>query len=90
MSTVKLFSTSVPSTQKLKGDISTLKWLLDSKKTPYEEIDLAVDNDRREEMRAVSNKTTLPQLHINGEAYCDVGQIQEMEDNGELRVLLGQ
>eukprot|EP00239_Pterosperma_sp_CCMP1384_P001782 CAMPEP_0197848934 /NCGR_PEP_ID=MMETSP1438-20131217/10547_1 /TAXON_ID=1461541 /ORGANISM="Pterosperma sp., Strain CCMP1384" /LENGTH=76 /DNA_ID=CAMNT_0043461415 /DNA_START=374 /DNA_END=604 /DNA_ORIENTATION=+ len=74
---------------KLKADITRMKALLDAKQAEYEEVDLAVDGDRREEMVNVSGQKVLPQLHIDGKAYCDIDILQEMEDDGALSSALG-
>jgi len=62
-----LYTTSVPVTMKLKHEILRVKRLLDSRKIEYEEVDIAVESERRQELVADDNGAkTLPQLHIDG------------------------
>eukprot|EP00891_Asterochloris_glomerata_P008694 jgi/Astpho2/8694/Aster-x0818 len=86
---IVLFSTSSAHTLKIKADISRLKHILDVKKIQYEEVDLAMDPLRREEMVAGSDGSRmLPQLHVNGKFVGDCDKIQELEDFGELSAVL--
>lgn len=70
MPNIVLYSTSVPVTIKLKHDILKIKRLLDGRKCQYEEVDVAVDVDRRNEMAADEDgQKSLPQLHIDGKVF---------------------
>jgi glutaredoxin-related protein len=51
---------------------------------PRRQVDLSLEPGRRDEMVAVSNTRTLPQLHVDGVSLGDFEAIQEMEDAGEL------
>jgi len=67
MPEVVLYSTSVPVTIKLKHQILSVKRLLESRKVKYEEVDVAVESERRKEMEAdESGAKKLPQLFVDG------------------------
>lgn len=62
---------------------------LTSLKVPYASVDILPDPRIREELSALSNWPTIPQLFVRGELVggCDI--IMEMMDSGELQSLLG-
>ncbi len=64
-----MYTTSVPTTAKVKTDIQRIKRILDAKWwLQYEEVDLSMHPERREEMLAGSGSLRiLPQLHANGQ-----------------------
>lgn len=67
MPEVVLYSTSVPVTIKLKHEILRIKRMLETRKIPYEEVDVAVEHGRRKEMETdASGNNKLPQLFIDG------------------------
>ncbi|KAL4422326.1 hypothetical protein ABPG75_008523 [Micractinium tetrahymenae] len=86
---VVLFSTSCAPTAKGKSDINRIKCLLDAKRVQYDEIDLAMEPQRREAMLAGSDGLrSIPQLHVNGRYIGGAEELQEFEDWGELDDLL--
>lgn len=62
---------------------------LTSLKVPYASVDILPDARIREELSALSNWPTIPQLFVRGELVggCDI--ILEMAESGELQTLLG-
>ncbi len=62
---------------------------LTSLKVPYASVDILPDPRIRQELSAISNWPTIPQLFVRGELVggCDI--IMEMADSGELQTLLG-
>ncbi|GMH42921.1 hypothetical protein BSKO_10843 [Bryopsis sp. KO-2023] len=88
MAKIVLYSTSVPLTLKLKNDIDSIKFLLEVRKLDFEEVDLAVDTERKEEMMGISGIKTLPQLMVNGKFVGDAQAIQELQDFNELTPVL--
>jgi monothiol glutaredoxin len=56
---------------------------------PYASVDILPDPRIRQELSALSNWPTIPQLFVRGELVggCDI--IMEMADSGELQDLLG-
>ena len=67
MPQVTLYSTSVPVTIKLKHEILRVKRLLESRKIVYEEVDVAMDSERRNELEPdETGAKKLPQLFIDG------------------------
>jgi len=82
---IVLFTTSCPSTHKVRSDIERILQLLHAKRIEYEEIDLNMYPERRREMLAFGDGVTqLPQLRVNGVYVGDGNTVQEMEDFGEL------
>lgn len=82
---IVLFTTTCPSTHKVRGDIERISLLLHAKQIAYEEVDLNMYPERRREMLAFEDgNTSLPQLRVNGVYVGDGNFIQEMEDFGEL------
>ena len=80
--------TTTASTLKLKADIARLTQLLQAHGAAYEEVDLSLTPERRDEMTAVSGTKLLPQLHVDGKYLGDADAIQELNDEGELVKLL--
>lgn len=62
---------------------------LTSLQVPYASVDILPDPRIRQELSALSNWPTIPQLFVRGELVggCDI--IMEMVDSGELQALLG-
>ncbi|MEH3054635.1 MAG: Grx4 family monothiol glutaredoxin [Patulibacter minatonensis] len=62
---------------------------LSSLKVPFASVDILPDPAIRQELSAISNWPTIPQLFVRGELVggCDI--ILEMADSGELQTLLG-
>src|ERR1700709_683645 len=63
--------------------------MLQSLETPFAAVDILPDPRIRQELSAISNWPTIPQLFHKGELIggCDI--ITEMYDNGELASALG-
>jgi monothiol glutaredoxin len=57
--------------------------------TPFAAVDILPDPRIRQELSALSNLPTIPQLFVNGELVggCDI--VTEMYENGELAEVLG-
>lgn len=62
---------------------------LTSLKVPFASVDVLPDPRIREELSALSNWPTIPQLFVRGELVggCDI--VMEMAESGELQGLLG-
>jgi monothiol glutaredoxin len=62
---------------------------LTSLKVPFASVDVLPDPRIRENLSALSNWPTIPQLFVRGELVggCDI--VLEMADSGELQTLLG-
>jgi monothiol glutaredoxin len=62
---------------------------LTSLQVPYASVDILPDPRIRQELSALSNWPTIPQLFVRGELVggCDI--VMEMADSGELQTLLG-
>jgi monothiol glutaredoxin len=63
--------------------------ILDELRKPYAAVDVLPDPRIRQELSALSNWPTIPQLFIDGELIggCDI--VSEMAESGELHQLLG-
>ena len=65
------------------------KRLLTKKNIPYKEINIAIDEDRREEMLKKSNgKKTIPQIFIEDYHVGGYVELRALENKGELDNLL--
>ena len=63
---VILYTSSVSFSSHCRSHTGSLKHILDSKGVEYEEVDLATNRERAEEMVKVSGgERALPQLHID-------------------------
>jgi len=62
---------------------------LQSLGAPFAAVDILADPRIREELSAVSNWPTIPQLFVNGELVGGADIISEMYESGELAELLG-
>src|SRR6195952_3910469 len=63
--------------------------ILQSLGTQFAAVDILPDPRIRQELSAISNWPTIPQLFVKGELVggCDI--VMEMADSGELQTLLG-
>ena len=63
--------------------------VLDALETPYAAVDVLPDARIRQELSALSNWPTIPQLFVRGELIggCDI--VTEMYESGELATVLG-
>lgn len=64
------------------------KTLLRSKGIEYKEIDVTSDIAREQEMIARSQRRTVPQIFIDGEATGGYDNLVELNNSGELQRLL--
>ena len=85
---VVFYMTTTASTLQLKADISRLTQILQAHGAQYEEVDLSLTPERRQEMLDVSQSKALPQLHVDGRYIGDAEAVLEMNDAGELVKLL--
>lgn len=86
---ILFFTTSCPSTLKVRGDIERITQILNAKRIQYEEIDLNMYPERRRELLLFKDGvTSLPQLRVNGVYVGDGETVQELEDFGELDEVL--
>jgi monothiol glutaredoxin len=62
---------------------------LEALRTPFASVDILPDPRIRQELSAISNWPTIPQLFVNGELVggCDI--VTEMYETGELAQVLG-
>ena len=68
---------------------SAAKHLLSKKKISYEEIDIASDDKKREEMLKKSNSAkTVPQIFIGEKHIGGYVELKALENKGELDTLL--
>ena len=72
------------------GYCARAKGLLDSKGAEYEETDVMMDDKKRTEMRARANRTTVPQIFINGQHIGGSDDLAALEQAGKLDALLAQ
>jgi glutaredoxin len=85
---VVLYSTSTPSTLRVKRDIRRFLQLLHALQiqTPfqYQIVDLAETPSRKIEMMSAvgGSDDTLPQLHVNGSVVGDMRKVEELHDFG--------
>ncbi len=72
------------------GYCSRAKSLLDSKGVAYEEADVMMDDKKRAEMRSRTNRTSVPQIFINGQHIGGSDDLAALEQAGKLDALLAQ
>lgn len=72
------------------GYCARAKALLDKKGATYEEMDVIDDEKKRAEMRSRSNRTTVPQIFINGQHIGGSDELAALESAGKLDPLLAQ
>ena len=85
---VILFMKGTPD-QPMCGFSARTAAILDALQTPYAAVDILPDPRIRQELSALSNWPTIPQLFVNGELVggCDI--VTEMYESGELAQALG-
>lgn len=66
------------------------KALLEQKGLDYEEIRVDLDAERRKEMLERSQRRTVPQIFINGEAIGGFDELHSLDRSGKLNELAGQ
>ncbi len=72
------------------GYCARAKGPLDRKGAAYEEMDVMMDDKKRNEMRERSRRTTVPQIFINGEHVGGSDELAALESAGKLDALLAQ
>ena len=72
------------------GYCARAKSLLDSKGAEYEETDVMMDDKKRSEMRSRTNRTSVPQIFINGQHIGGSDELAALEQAGKLDALLAQ
>ncbi|WP_425064211.1 glutaredoxin 3 [Reyranella sp.] len=72
------------------GYCARAKSLLDSKGADYEETDVMMDDKKRTEMRSRTNRTSVPQIFINGQHIGGSDDLAALEQAGKLDALLAQ
>jgi len=72
------------------GYCARAKSLLDSKGAEYEEADVMMDDNKRAEMRSRTNRTSVPQIFINGQHIGGSDELAALEQAGKLDALLAQ
>jgi glutaredoxin 3 len=66
------------------------KNLFEEKGVPYEEIDVSTDPDKRDWLRRVTGRTTVPQIFIGGRPYGGFTDVAALDRAGDLDRLLGR
>lgn len=72
------------------GYCARAKSLLDRKGAEYEEADVMMDDNKRAEMRSRTNRTSVPQIFINGQHIGGSDDLAALEQAGKLDALLAQ
>ncbi len=72
------------------GYCARAKSLLEKKGAAYQETDVMEDAAKRAEMRQRSNRTTVPQIFINGQHIGGSDELAALEQAGKLDALLAQ
>lgn len=62
---------------------------LESLQVPFASVDILPDPRIRQELSALSNWPTIPQLFVNGELIGGADIVAELNESGELRTILG-
>jgi glutaredoxin 3 len=62
--------------------------LLDSKKVPYERIDVTDDPERRAWLREVTGRRTVPQIFIDGKSVGGSDDLHALDEAGKLDKML--
>eukprot|EP00697_Spironema_sp_BW2_P006246 gnl/Spiro4/18741_TR10017_c0_g1_i1.p2 gnl/Spiro4/18741_TR10017_c0_g1~~gnl/Spiro4/18741_TR10017_c0_g1_i1.p2 ORF type:complete len:109 (+),score=34.89 gnl/Spiro4/18741_TR10017_c0_g1_i1:37-327(+) len=90
--TVTVYHTTVSTSDKIRSDCDHVLNLLGMKRIPFAKVNLAMEPERREAMRAVSGVPTLPQIHIttNGTTTYFGGwtELEDANDSGRLEAIL--
>jgi glutaredoxin 3 len=72
------------------GYCARARALFEKKGAAFEEMDVMEDEDKRAEMRKRSNRTTVPQIFINGQHIGGSDELAALEQQGKLDALLAQ
>ncbi|XP_003384043.1 PREDICTED: SH3 domain-binding glutamic acid-rich-like protein 3 [Amphimedon queenslandica] len=86
MAAVNYYYSSVSSNLELKKNQQKIEMILDSKKIPYNKLDVAADTDLRDKMRGIiGDPKALPPQLFNGDTYC--GDFDAFEEALETETL---
>ncbi len=72
------------------GYCARARALFEKKGAAFEEMDVMEDESKRAEMRTRSNRTTVPQIFINGRHIGGSDELAALEQQGKLDALLAQ
>jgi glutaredoxin 3 len=72
------------------GYCARARALLEKKGVAYEEMDVMEDEGKRAEMRSRTNRTSVPQIFINGQHIGGSDELSALEQQGKLDALLAQ
>jgi len=72
------------------GYCARARALLEKKCAAFDEMDVMEDEAKRAEMRTRSNRTTVPQIFINGQHIGGSDELAALEQQGKLDALLAQ
>ncbi len=72
------------------GYCARARALFEKKGAAFEEMDVMEDEGKRAEMRTRSNRTTVPQIFINGQHIGGSDELAALEQQGKLDALLAQ
>ena len=72
------------------GYCARAKGLLDKKGAAYHEMDVMEDDAKRTEMRQRSQRSTVPQIFINGQHVGGSDELHALDREGKLDPLLAQ
>ena len=72
------------------GYCARAKSLLEKKGAAYEEVDVMMDEKKRTEMRERAQRSTVPQIFINGQHIGGSDELAALEQAGKLDALLSQ
>jgi len=84
---IRLYTSSVTPSPKARKETLRMRHLLEAKRIPYEEVDVAEDPAARRRLYASASSagpTQLPQLHAEEEYIGVYEEVQELEDFAEL------
>jgi glutaredoxin 3 len=72
------------------GYCARAKALLEKKGAAYDEMDVMEDAAKRDEMRKRTNRTSVPQIFINGQHIGGSDELHALDSAGKLDPLLAQ
>jgi glutaredoxin 3 len=72
------------------GYCARARALFEKKGVAFDEMDVMEDEGKRAEMRTRSNRTTVPQIFINGQHIGGSDDLAALEQQGKLDALLAQ
>jgi glutaredoxin 3 len=72
------------------GYCARARALFEKKGVTFDEMDVMEDDGKRTEMRTRSNRTSVPQIFINGQHIGGSDELAALEQQGRLDALLAQ